>query len=102
MLDVLLKVLVNLTGISLIALHSIAPTAPTLPAPKAFERESFEMFIEETFIPLSCRFIVNYFTGERLEEMLNVSGCDKYYDVKKTIKLIPVISNSKKQGEGEQ
>lgn len=100
MLDVLLKALANLTGISLIALHSLAPTLPQAP-PKAFEKESFEMFIEETFIPLSCRFVVNYFTGEGLEEMLRVSGCDKYYDIRKTIKLIPVFSNQiQKNGGG--
>ncbi|MEM1672611.1 MAG: hypothetical protein QXT86_11235 [Archaeoglobaceae archaeon] len=96
MLDALLKIFVNLASISLIALSSLTPTPHPQAPSKAFERESFEMFIEETFIPLKCRFIVNYFSGERserLEEMLRVSGCDKYYDIRKTIKLIPVFSN---------
>lgn len=103
MLDVLLKLLVNLSGISLITLHSLTPTLPSqapLPSPsKALEKESFEMFIEETFIPLSCRFIVNYFTEKELEKMLKASGCDQYYEIRKTLKLIPVFTNSRKGGE---
>ncbi|MEM5854490.1 MAG: hypothetical protein QW228_09055 [Candidatus Aenigmatarchaeota archaeon] len=98
MLDALLKVLVNLTSISLIALHSLAPTLPQAPPfSKAFERESFEMLIEETFIPINCRFIVNYYTDkELLEKMLKASGCDQYYEIRKTIKVIPVFSKFKK------
>ncbi|MEM1673208.1 MAG: hypothetical protein QXT86_14250 [Archaeoglobaceae archaeon] len=113
MLEALLKLFVSLTTASVIALHSVSPfpltqqsTHQSVPSVSSvFDKESTELLIEETFILLYCRFIVNFYQSSRVSEMIEIlkaTDCLDYFEIHKSVRLIPLIGSNPKRQKGER